>query len=69
MLRDEGVSQLEIYMLYEHFLKVTDADSERYDRLYEIMDFIWGYPPYVNGQGLFDHTLSNEELAEYRSQY
>ena len=65
-LRDEGVSQLDIYMLYEHFLVAAPTYEQKYDWISEVMDYIWGYPPYTKDKSLFPKTLTNEEVQEYR---
>jgi len=65
-LHGEGVSQLNIYMLYEHFLIATPADDQKYDWITEVMDFIWGYPPYTEDKALFPKTLTKKEVEEYR---
>jgi len=65
-LHDEGISQLDIYMVYEHFLNAIDVDDQKYDWIYEVMDFIWGYPPYTKDSALFSEMLTNKLVEEYR---
>jgi hypothetical protein len=60
--RDEGVSQLELYLLFHDFLlSVNDEDSPRVDAIADALDGIasgWGNRRYY----LFDSDLSNQPI-------
>jgi hypothetical protein len=51
-LRDEGMSQSDLYSLFQKFQIETSADDPRYDDIVDTMDIIHG-GPWAKGQGLF----------------
>ena len=64
-LRDRGMSQLDLYMLFSHFQQTIPDEDPRYDAIPDTMDLIWG-GPWAKGNGLFSHELSSQEINEYR---
>lgn len=64
-LRDEGVSQVEIYSLFEQFQVVTKGEDPRYDAIVDTMDLIYG-GPWAKGHGLFAAQLTLEQINEHR---
>jgi hypothetical protein len=60
-LRDEGVTQIEVYFLFERFLIPTSADDPKYDAITETMDSIWG-GAWAKGSDIFPTELSNEAV-------
>jgi hypothetical protein len=64
-LRDEGISQIELYGLFEHFQIAISGDDPRYDAIVDTMDLIYG-GPWAKGHGLFTTELSEDQINEYR---
>jgi len=64
-LRDEGVSQIELYALFEQFLIATSGDDPAYDTIPDTMDLIYG-GPLAKGRALFETELTNDQIDEYR---
>lgn len=56
-LRDEGVRQVEVYWLFQHFQIATSGDDPRYDA----MDLIYG-GPWAKGGDIFPQELTEEEI-------
>ncbi len=68
-LRDEGVSQTDLYFLYEHYFLLFNQkgeDDPKEDAITDVMDIIWG-GGWAKGRSLFPRQLSDEELAEHRT--
>ena len=63
-LRDDGVSQIDLHLLFEHFQKATAADDPRYDAIVDNMDLIWG-GPWAKGRDLFPTELTGEILRHH----
>ena len=64
-LRDEGVTQLEVYFLFERFLILTSGDDPKYDAIADTMDVIWG-GSWEKRTDIFPTELSNEEVRAAR---
>lgn len=64
-LRDEGVAQIEVYMLFEHFQISTSADDPKYDAIADTMELIFG-GPWAKGRDIFPKALTEEEIKESR---
>jgi len=60
-LRDEGVSQIDLYMLFSHFHVMAAADDPHYDAIVDNMDLIWG-GPLAKGHALYRTVLTNEDI-------
>ena len=55
-LRDEGMSQAELYALFEKFQVETSGEDPRYDAIVDTMDLI-SSGPWAKGRGLFSTEL------------
>jgi len=64
-LRDEGVSQVELYDLFEHSQIATPGDDPRYDTIVDTMELICG-GPWAKGHGLFQTELTEAQINEHR---
>lgn len=64
-LRDEGITQIELYELFSQFQMATSSDDPRYDAIVDTMDLIYG-GPWAKGGALFPTELSEEKLNEHR---
>lgn len=62
-LRDEGVSQVDLYMLFSHFQTMAAADDPRYDAIVDNMDLIWG-GCVAKGHALYPTTLTDEDVRQ-----
>jgi len=62
-LRDEGVSQVDLYMLFSHFQTMAAADDPRYDAIVDNMDLIWG-GPLAKGHALYPTILTDEDIRQ-----
>lgn len=60
-LKDEGLGQVALYVLFQTQLQQTDDEGMRYDALTDTMDLIWG-GGWAKGQALFNEELSQERL-------
>lgn len=60
-LRDEGVSQGELYVLFERFLTENSGNDPTYDAIADSMDLIWS-GPWTKGKGLFPTELTDIEV-------
>jgi len=70
-LRDSGVSQFDLYLLFEHFfIQVRDAvleNEQRYDAVADNMDLIWG-GPWAKDGALYGVEIDKTALEHYRHQ-
>jgi hypothetical protein len=64
-LRDEGVSQIELYDLFAHFQIATPGDDPKYDAIVDTMELIYG-GPWAKGHGLFATELTEDQIHEHR---
>jgi hypothetical protein len=64
-LRDEGVSQIELYALFEQFLIATSGEGPGTDVIPDTMDLIAG-GPWSKGRDLFEAELTAEQIHEHR---
>lgn len=60
-LRDEGMSQVALYRLYQAEHARSDLDEPRLDALAETLDLIWG-GGWAKGRALFEQELSQARL-------
>lgn len=60
-LRDEGMSQVALYRLYQGEHARGDLDELRLEALAETMDLIWG-GGWAKGHALFEQALSQARL-------
>ena len=51
-LRDQGLSQFDLYLLFEQNQIATPGEDPKYDAIVENMELIWG-GPWASGHGLF----------------
>jgi hypothetical protein len=65
-LRDQGVSQHDLYLLFEAFQVATPGEDPKYDAIVDNMELIWG-GPWAKGHGLFPTEISEKALNEYRN--
>ena len=64
-LRDEGVSQIEVYFLFGSYQeKILDSDP-LYDAVVDTMDEIHG-GPWAKGGGFFSTVLTDEQIQAER---
>jgi len=64
-LRDEGVSQTDIYFLFEHHQEKISGEDPLYDAIVDTMDEIHG-GPWAKGGGIFTTTLTDEVIRAAR---
>jgi hypothetical protein len=62
-LREEGVSQLDLYLLFERF-QILSPEGENDDAITDTMDLIGG-GPWAKGHGLFAEEITTARLTEY----
>ena len=60
-LRDEGMSQVALYRLYQAEHARSDLDEPRLEALAETLDLIWG-GGWAKGRALFEQELSQARL-------
>ena len=60
-LRDEGMSQVALYRLYQGEHACSDLDEPRLEALAETLDLIWG-GGWAKGRALFEQELSQARL-------
>jgi hypothetical protein len=65
-LRDEGVLQMDLYFLFEHYHLLFQGDDPKADGITDTMDIIWG-GGWAKGRDLYPHELTSEELAKHRA--
>src|SRR5271170_6041420 len=59
-LRDEGVSQADLFVLFQKYQTETSGDDPRYDAIVDTMDLIWS-GPWARGNALFPSELQLPE--------
>jgi hypothetical protein len=62
-LRDEGVTQIEVYRLFSHFQTAASGDDPKYEAIVDTMDLICG-GPWAKGGDIFPRALTDEEISE-----
>jgi len=65
-LRDEGVSQIVLYLLFERFCQLNQRGDSKLDAILETMDLIYGGPCAKEGV-LYPHELDEKEINNYRN--
>jgi len=61
-LKDAGMSQAELFSLFEKFQQSMVGDPQ-YNAIVDNMDFIWG-GPWAKGHSLFPQMLTQETIDE-----
>jgi hypothetical protein len=65
-LREEGVTQIPLFCLFEHFQIATSNEKEdQLNAILNIMDLIWS-GPWAKGHGLFPTQICEENLRAYK---
>lgn len=64
-LRDDGMRQIELYFLFEHFLLKTPENDPHYNSILDTMDLIWG-GGWAKGRQLYPIVLTNDEIEFHR---
>jgi hypothetical protein len=64
-LRDEGISQIEVYFLFSHFQERTSGEDPRYDAIVDTMDEIYG-GPWAKRGGVFASSLTEQAIQAGR---
>ena len=62
-LRAEGISQLDLYLLFERFHVLTPEGTDD-DSFTDNMDYIWG-GPWAKGNALFPEEITIDRLTQY----
>jgi hypothetical protein len=62
-LRDEGMSQLELYRLFSTLQQRLEGDDPRYDAVVDTMDLIWS-GAWAKGHGLFAQALTEDRIKD-----
>lgn len=62
-LRDEGMGQRAMYLLFAAQQKRLSGDDPRYDAVVDTMDLIRG-GPWAKGSALFEFELTDAQLGE-----
>jgi len=65
-LRNQGMKQIELYFLYEHYHQLVDADDPKYDAIVDSLDIIWG-GAWAIANALYEHELTSEEVQKFRT--
>jgi hypothetical protein len=65
-LRDEGISQLDLYFLYERYHLMPWGDDPKADAITDIMDIVWG-GGWAKGRDLYPHELTSLEIEKHRT--
>ena len=60
-LKDEGVGQTDLFMLFARFQDEIDGDNPKYDAVVDNMDLIVG-GPWAKGRDLFETVMTNEDM-------
>jgi hypothetical protein len=64
-LRDEGVSQLDLYFLFEHYHLMFQGDDPKAAAITDTIDIIWG-GGWAKGRDLYPHELTSQEIEKHR---
>lgn len=64
-LRDEGMAQIDLYLLYEEQQQRLASDDPLYDHVVDSMDCIWG-GSWAKGHDLYQEELTDERLSVAR---
>lgn len=62
-LRAEGLSQLDMYLLFERFQILTPKGTDD-DPITDNMDYIWG-GPWAKGNALFPEEITSDRLTQH----
>lgn len=65
-LRDEGVTQIEVYFLFATFQVETSGHDPKYDAIADTMDLIWGR---TRVGDIFHTELTEEQVRAGREEY
>lgn len=58
-LRDEGMSQINLYLLFSHYYEQTSSEDPLSDAIYEALEAIYG-GPWAKGRDLYAAPLTDE---------
>lgn len=64
-LRGEGVSQIDLYLLFERYCRLNPRECPKSDPILDTMDLIyggWG----AKGRALYPHELEEKAINDYR---
>ncbi len=66
-MRGQGISQVEIYCIFDEFRDFLDKANREADMdlIMDVMDFIWGWCRPC--QAFFPHELTDEEVRIFKS--
>ena len=64
-LRDEGMAQIELFLLFESQMEKNELDELRYDAIVDTLDEIYG-GPWAKGGGFFSTKLSDEDIRRHK---
>jgi len=64
-LRDEGVPQIELYLLFEDFYLLSQTERQVTEAILDTMDLIYG-GQFAAGRALYPHELGEKVINEYR---
>ena len=64
-LRDEGVSQVDLYLLFERFCQLNHRERPKPDAILDTMDMIYG-GRCARGRALYHRELEEKAINEYR---
>jgi hypothetical protein len=64
-LRDEGVAQIDLYVIFSELQQRWDPSDDRYDSIVDTMDLIYG-GPWAKGYDLYPNKLTEAEINRAR---
>ena len=64
-LRDEGVSQVELYLLFERFCQLNPSELPKPDAMLDTLDMIYG-GRFAKGRALYSHELDEKSINDHR---
>jgi len=64
-LRDEGVSQVDLYLLFERFCQLNPRELPKPDAMLDTLDMIYG-GRFAKGQALYPDELDEKAINDHR---
>ena len=64
-LRDEGVSQIDLYLLFERFCQLDRREPPKPDAILDTLDLIYG-GRCAKGRALYPHELNDRAINVHR---
>ena len=64
-LRDEGVSQIDLYLLFERFCRPDKAAHPKPDAILDTLDLIYG-GRFAKGKALYPQELDEKAINDFR---